>query len=99
MKIFFEKDENAKKDLIKKLRESLPAKLAIFEKRAASNGGWLFGNKLTWADFAFFLSTEWFLSSIEDALEKFPALQKVRASVGALPRIAKWIEERPKTDL
>ena len=50
------------------------------------------------ADFAFYLSAEWVLMGNKDALEKFPGLKKLRASVEALPNIAKWIEERPKTD-
>ena len=88
-----------KRSWLKKLHEFIPAKLALFEKRAAGNdNGWLFGNKLTWADFAFYLSAEWVLMGNKDALEKFPGLKKLRASVEALPNIAKWIEERPKTD-
>ena len=48
-KAHFEKDENRKKELVEKLHEFIPAKLALFEKRAAGNdNGWLFGNKLTW---------------------------------------------------
>ena len=98
MKMFFEKDASAKEEMVTKLRQTLSVKLAIFEKRAAGTG-WLFGNKLTWADLAFYLSADWFLQSVKDALENFPTLTKLREKVGALPRIAKWIEERPKTDL
>ena len=98
-KAHFEKDEGRKKELVEKLHEFIPAKLALFEKRAAGNdNGWLFGNKLTWADFAFYLSADWILMGNKDALEKFPGLKKLRGSVETLPNIAKWIEERPKTD-
>ena len=97
-KPFFEKDEARKKEMTEKLKEYLPTKLALFEKRAAENGnGWVYCGKLTWADFALYLLTDWVLMGNKDTLDKFPALQKLRTSVETLPRIAKWMEERPKT--
>ena len=97
-KVYLEKDEAKKKELEANLKEKfLPAKFALFEKRAAGNeNGWLYGNKLTWADFIFYLTTDW---TPKDVLDNFPELKKLRASVEALPKIAKWIEERPKTEL
>ena len=59
-KFFYEKDETRKKELAKKLKEFLPTKFSLFEKRAAGNeNGWIFGNKLTWADLLFYLVSGW----------------------------------------
>ena len=100
-KVHYEKDETKKAELAKKLTEEiLPAKLQFFEKRASTNdSGWLYNGKLTWADFAFYLTSDWILMAYKDALESFPGLKKLRTSVEELPKIAKWIEERPKTDM
>lgn len=98
--VHFEKDEERKKAKIEKLKEFIPAKLGFLEKRAAgSNKGWLFNSKVTWADLLFYLSSDWILSGNKDALETFPGLKRLRTSVESLPNIAKWIEERPKTDM
>lgn len=98
--VHFEKDEERKKAKIEKLKEFIPAKLGFLEKRAAgSDKGWLFNSKVTWADLLFYLSSDWILSGNKDALETFPGLKRLRTSVESLPNIAKWIEERPKTDM
>ena len=100
VKPFFEKDETRKQELVKKLKdETLPAKLPLFEKRASTNdSGWLYNEKLTWADFAFYLMSDLIVGHNKEALEDFPGLKKLRASVEGLPNIAKWLEERPKTE-
>ena len=99
-KLFYEKDEDRKKELAEKMKEFLPTKFALFEKRAAGNeNGWLFGNKLTWADLLFYLLSGWaIMGGNKDIVEKFAGLQKLHASVEALPNIAKWIKERPQTN-
>ena len=62
-KLFYEKDEARKKELAEKLKEFLPTKFALFEKRAAGNeNSWLFGNKLTWADLLFYLVSGWVIT-------------------------------------
>lgn len=61
IKVWFEKDEARKAEMLKKLEEEIiPGKLPFFERRASTNeSGWL-ARKLTWADF-FYLSLEWVL--------------------------------------
>ena len=65
------------------MKEFLPTKFALFEKRAAGNeNGWLFGNKLTWADLLFYLVSGWVITGgNKDIVEKFTGIQKLHASV------------------
>ena len=99
VKVFMEKDDAKKAELKKKLtEETLPKKLPFFEKRASTNDqGWLAG-KLTWADFALYQSLEWLTKLVSDALNDYPGIKKMHASVEALPKIAKWIKDRPVTE-
>ena len=96
--VFVEKDEVRRAELRKKLTEvTLPKIFSFFEKRASTNDhGWLAG-KLTWADFAFYLSLERLTKLVSDALNDYPEIKKMHASVEALPKIAKWMKERPYT--
>ena len=100
IKVWMEKDEARKAEMQKKLEEDIiPTKLKFFERHAATNvSGWLAG-KLTWADFFLYISLEWVVKMTNDkALNNFPGLTKMKASVEALPNIAKWIKERPVTE-
>jgi len=100
-KMFFEQDETRKAEMMKKLKEEvIPTKLQFFEKRASTNdSGWLYAGKLTWADFCLYLSLEWAMKTVSsEFMSNFPGLTKMRASVEALPNIAKWIKERPVTE-
>ena len=100
LKGFYEKDEKRKEEIRKKfLEETIPSKLPFFEKCACTNdNGWLFNGKLTWADFAFYLSASWMLPAVPDILDPYPGLKRLYASVESLPNIAKWIKERPPSD-
>ena len=99
-KYWFEKDETRKEEMKKNLagKDGIPKRLQFFEKRASANAdGWLAG-KLTWADFSLYDLIDWVLLMLgDDFLNDFPGLKKNRASVKALPNIAKWLEERPVT--
>lgn len=94
-----ESDESRKDALKEKLtKETIPQKLSILEKRAAANDdGWMF-NKLTWGDFCVYMVLGRVLMVDTEGLNNFPNLKKLQASVEKLPRIAKWIENRPKTE-
>ena len=80
-------------------RFSLRIKFEFFEKRAATNdNGWLAG-KLSWADFFHYQALEFIMMLADpDFLSKYPGMKKLYDSVEALPNIAKWIKERPKTN-
>ena len=87
-------------ELLKKLKEEIvPAKLKLFEKRAASNdSGWQFGGKLTWADFGVYMSTDLLRMTLgDDYLKDYPGLTKLCSSIEALPKIAEWMKKRPVT--
>lgn len=101
MKVWFEKDETRKADVLKKLKEEKgPKTLQLFEKRAATNDhGWIHAGRLTWADFFLYQTLGWALELMgSDALGEFPSLKKLKASVEALPPIAEWIKNRPVTE-
>ena len=101
--IWEESDETRSAELNKELLEKhIPRYLGILEKLITENkspGGWIYGNKLTYVDLR--------IAQICDVLSyycepdflnsAFPAVVKVKDAVEALPKIAKWIQERPKT--
>ena len=99
---FFEKDEARKAELRKELDEThIPRYLGVVEKRATANNsadGWLYGEKVTHADFSVYLMLDYVLMMAPNILDNYPALKKLRESVEKLPNIAKWLKERPVTD-
>ncbi len=99
-KVFQEKDEGRKAELVKGLKEThFPRYLGLLEKRAQGSGapkGWLWG-KLTWPDFTFYVVMGFVDKMVPEALKDFPTLTKLKVSVESLPNIAKWLKERPET--
>ena len=102
MPYFLEKDEARKAELKKELDEThIPRYLGVMEKRAAANNsadGWLYGEKVTHADFSVYLMLDYVLMMAPNVLDNYPALKKLRQSVEKLPNIAKWMKERPVTE-
>ena len=100
MLCFWEKDDAKKSELKKELQEKhCPRYLGELEKRAKTSNapeGWLWG-KLTWADLYFYQGCGYLEEICPGALEGFPTLTKLKSSVESLPKIAKWIKERPET--
>ena len=100
---FYEKDEARKAELKKGLEEThIPKYLGALEKRAAANNsadGWIYGTKVTYADFGVYLEGAYLLKVMsQNVLDNYPALKKLRESVEKLPNIAKWLKERPVTE-
>ena len=92
------RNEELKKDLIEK---HFTKYLGIMEKKIAINGtpeGWMYGSKVTYPDFCLTVVAEMIIKSGLSTLKSYPAVLKLKASVEALPKIAKWIKERPKTE-
>jgi len=82
--------------------ESLPKYLPYLEKQLVSrNGGNAFflGDKISWADIAFFHFFDSFnlLGEFPTALDAFPHLKALLGRVAARPNIAKHLKERPQT--
>ena len=103
MHVFYEKDEARKAELKKGLEEThIPKYLGALEKRAAANNsadGWIYGAKVTYADFGVYLEGAYLLKVMsQNVLDNYPALKKLRESVEKLPNIAKWLKERPVTE-
>ncbi|CBN74506.1 Glutathione S-transferase [Ectocarpus siliculosus] len=102
--IFFEKDADAKTQLLKDLVEKLlPPWLANLEKALKLAGGKYFaGDKLSIGDIAVVARLNWltdgtFDESVPSAiLEEFPLLSSLVQRVMAEPRIVAYMEERPK---
>ena len=99
----FEKDETRKAELLKELTEThIPKLLGNLERLASANnsaGGWLCGPKVTYADFAFLEVSGYVFKVAPNLLDKYPALKKLKTSIENLPNIAKWLKERPESDL
>lgn len=100
---WFEQDEATKAELKKELVEKhVPFYFSFLEKCIATNAapeGWLFGERVTYVDLRLAFSTEFMQMIIENVLEPYPGIARLKESVLALPNVAKWIKERPQTDL
>ena len=99
--VFYEKEEKRQAELKKDLQEKhVPEFLGILEKRITDNGtpeGWIYGSKVTYVDLNIVLTIGFLMMIDSNILESYPAVSKLKASVESLPKIAKWIQERPKT--
>ena len=103
MLLHYEKDETRKGELKKELSEQhLPKYLGILNKLITDNGspeGWIYSNNVTYVDLRVALMVDYVVSlGGANALDAYPAVAKLKATVEALPKIAKWIKERPKTE-
>lgn len=96
-----EKDEAKKKENLRKFfAEDLPKHLRNLETLAKSfsNGGPFFvGNHLTWADLHFYDVGESLLQVDGTALNNFPWLKRNRQEVERHPKIAAYLQSRPRT--
>ena len=99
VKIHFEKNEEKKAEMEKTYTEkTLPFGLAKLEALGSTNdNGYLWGNKLTWADLAFFNWISGVIARNPAVLDNYPSLKKLKQTVETLPNIAKWLKERPET--
>ena len=104
MIFYYEKDEKKKAELKKDFNEThVPKYFGILNKRITDNGsseGWIFGQKVTYVDMCLTLIADLVVTFSGEAsiLDAYPAVAKLKATVEALPNIAKWIKERPKTE-
>ncbi|CAH1798670.1 unnamed protein product [Owenia fusiformis] len=100
-KIYFEKDEGQKATLKKKfIEDTFPTWETNIGKILQQNAsGWLVGKALTLADLAVFrLVDELKLSGGDAPTVKSPLLKQHASKVAELPKIAKWLKDRPKSD-
>ncbi|KAK6174892.1 hypothetical protein SNE40_013455 [Patella caerulea] len=93
------KKAEAEKKLVE---EQLPAALSFLEKfveKNKSSGGFLVGDKLTWADLAVFDILEHVVKQNPDILAKYPKLAANFKLVPTLPRVSEYLKSRPATDV
>jgi len=97
-----EEDPQAKAKYIERYKKEfvLPG-LAKLEKLLETNNGgngFFVGDSLTWADLFFVNIAEYAVLMAQTDLNQFPKLKALRDRVETVPKIAAWIEERPKTE-
>ena len=99
-KLFREKDEAKKAEILKEVQENaLPNYWGILEKRLQSSpDSWIYGNKPTYIDLNIFTVQDYVVKVFPDFLQKYPGVAKLKEAVEALPNIAQWLKIRPKTE-
>lgn len=99
VKIVFNPDKEEKgKKMEEFYKTTLPRYLGILEALVAETGkkGFAVGQSLTLGDLALYVYLENMQAG--DKLEKFPRLAENRKTVASLPRIEKYLKNRPKTE-
>ena len=95
-------DEQRRSELLKTLLEKdIPEYWGTIESMIRKNDseiGWIFGDNVTYADLSLYTAVEYVGQMDPKFFEKFPGVFKLKNAVENLPKIAKWVEERPKTD-
>lgn len=95
-------DEKRRVELLKVLlEEDIPEYWGTIESMIQKNnavGGWVFNDGPTYADFSIYTAVEYVAKMDAEFFDKFPGVLKLKKAVEALPNIAKWLKERPKTD-
>ena len=103
MKVHFEKDEERKAQMQEKfVKEDIPRYWGIIEGMCKKNNaaeGWIYGEKVTYADLAVFNTLEFVLPKLPTVLKDYPCVAKLNAAVKALPNIAEWLKKRPETPM
>ena len=100
-----EKDEEKKGELRKTFaEETLPRFFSHLEKQFLRNNegkGWFVGENISWADVLFAMYCNWLPngSGVSPPLDRFPRLGDLVKRVESHPNVAKWIAERPVTEL
>jgi len=102
MAVFHATDETKKAEGKKKYtEEQLPAYLTKLETLLAANHGgekFFVGDELTWVDLGFINVMDWIRHVSENPLANYPKLAALQERVEKVPRIAEWIEKRPKSE-
>ena len=99
MKVHFEKDEQKKKELSEKFeKKAIPNYLGKLNEMTADTGH-VFRGKLTWPELKLFWVLEMLVGYKPDLLTNFPGLAKLKSNIESDPNIAKWLAERPQTQV
>ena len=94
----FEDDEAKKVEKKQGLEDEVNFTLTNLEKLVAANkDGWLVGSKVTYGDLVVYDCLETLALPFPTILGKYSSLSQLKQRVGELPRIAKWLKDRPVT--
>merc|ERR1712018_152791 len=99
VKMFFEKDEKKKAELVEKMqKEIVPTAMSNLEKILGKNGGkHMVGNDVTWADFEVANFFQIVLNAHgEKAFGANKNLLALTKKVMEMPNVKAWVEKRPK---
>ncbi len=94
LKPVYEKDDKTKADLREAFLKECPKWFNNFEKRI-TDSGWIFGDKLTWADITLAAGFESVGVIFLNILDDYPKLKAHKTKVESQPKIAEWIKNRP----
>ncbi|XP_003386761.1 PREDICTED: glutathione S-transferase-like [Amphimedon queenslandica] len=99
IKVVFEKDEDKKKELDAKfIAETVPKYLGRLNEMATSTG-YLCCNRLTYPDIFLYYMIIGIAQQRPQVLESYSGLLQLISNVESDPNIAKWLKERPQTDI
>ncbi|XP_019408970.1 PREDICTED: hematopoietic prostaglandin D synthase isoform X2 [Crocodylus porosus] len=94
-----EKDHDVKKRAFNDLLTNVAPGLLQDLENFLGNKNWLVGESVTWADFYWDVCSTTLLSLKSDLEDSNPKLWVLKRRVQALPAVAAWIQQRPKTSL
>ena len=96
----FASDKEREKRSQERLEVAWPKNLGFFEKRLKDNkSGFLVGSGLTWADSHLYAVLDWLFERKSEVIQNFPLVKSLADRIEAMPNIAKWLAERPKSAL
>lgn len=97
--VWYEKVAESTVQKLQVAEETAELFIPRLEEMARSNGGYLVGGKLTWADIALISILEFINFRIgRDVIDKAEQLKALRRKIQGLPQIKAWIDKRPKTN-
>ncbi len=97
--VFMKGDDQAeeKAKLMEKFKTDSSKWLDRLESRV-NDKNFIFADSVTWVDIAMASGFTVLTSIYPTLLDNYPKLTALRTTVEALPNIAKWMKERPKSD-
>ena len=100
MKVKREEDETRKGALLTEFQKEIgPKYLGILEKEIEISGGpWLRHDVVTWVDLYLAVIVNLTEKHNKELYEGYPGVMRLVTSVHSLPKIAKWLKERPAPD-
>ncbi|XP_023248019.1 glutathione S-transferase [Copidosoma floridanum] len=95
----YESNAEAKAQKLKVIEEVVPFYIGRLNEQVKSNGGYLVGNALSWADIVFVALLDYlnFMAKY-DIIENAEHLKALKDKVLSEPGIKAWVEKRPQSE-